>query len=124
MKELKQINIEDAVGKKIVKVTSDIEYVGIKYDDDSFSFFKVYEDWGYNKHIKNTEINLEKLIREVISYGTISDYFKVLYDLELVTEEEVLSIPQVLEAKSKKAEEIKNKELAELKRLREKYKNE
>lgn len=124
MQELKQINLTDAIGKKIVGVKTGSDKVIIKYSDDTFSFFERWYEWDCLLH-GDIPLKYEKFIEKLGIRSDGSTYFtetqEMLIALGILDGQKL--IEDAKERIEKYVEECKVRERKEYEKLKAKFEN-
>lgn len=122
MKDLKQIKVNESVGKQIVNVQSNSDKVLLVFNDGTFSFFQRYQDFDCDM-VGNVLITIkgfaERLSLNIHNEPILSGTMKMFVDAGLIDFHELClfakdKIDSLVEAR-------KYAELKQLKRLQEKY---
>lgn len=124
MQELKQINLTDAIGKKIVGVKTGRDKVAIKYSDGTFSFFERWYEWDCQQYGDIT-LKYEKFIEKLNVRSDGSTYFtetqRMLIELGILDGQKL--IEDAKERIEKYVEEYKVRERKEYEKLKAKFEN-
>ena len=122
MQELKQIELADAIGKKIVGVKVGSEKHIIKYEDGTFTFFERWEEWGSPSQ-GDIMLRYEKFIEKLGVRSDGSTYFtgvqEMLIELGILDGQKL--IEDAKERIEKYVEECKVRERKEYDRLKAKF---
>lgn len=124
MQELRQIKLDDAIGKKIKGVAVGSEKHIITYEDGTFSFFEQYEEWGSSVQ-DDVPLNYGRFIEKLGIRQDGSTYFtslqEMLIKLGIISGEKLIEDSK--ERIEKYVEEVEKKEKKEYERLKQKYYN-